>query len=655
MQLIANLHVHLGYGGLIHQFKNYILRGEKKYIDVFHQRYQKASLLLIEYKKLPSISLSELKNIEILENTFDTYKRHLTRAVNLKSEQKTIKEIDAVIKIDDNPAFNALNDLENRGHLDIEPTDWWRVATRKINLLKTIEDHISSDLRASAMALKKEAQSLFIFYLLMASGMILFTFMLSYYLARGITNPLKSLVNVANQISSGNREIKIRVKSKDEIEDLSSAMVKMLDSVNHSEQQLKKSSQAYARFVPDEFLQWLSKDNILDIQLGNHAEMNLTILFSDIRSFTTLSEKMSPQSNFNLINDYLKTMGPIIRQHRGFIDKYIGDAIMALFLIADDALNAGIAMLQQLEMFNKNHNAVSSPLQIGIGINTGKLMLGIIGEENRLQCTVISDAVNIASRLENLTKTYKNSLIISQNTFDQITNPSQYAIRFLDNIKVKGRSERINIFEVLDGEPTEMRELKLATLKTFERAVSLYQKHQFNKVKELMKTCLHKNPQDIVAEMYIQRCQNFLIIDENDNWEKLAQKIEWAPDLLIGNQLIDEQHKAIFAKTKNLVMSIGSGETEEESDEMISFLESYIATHFEIEEMYMQLYHYPDDAFHKEQHTQFIDTFNKIKINKNRWGHLYLALHIQYEIADWLVHHIGGADKELGLFLKGKM
>jgi hemerythrin-like metal-binding protein len=432
-------------------------------------------------------------------------------------------------------------------------------------------------------------------------------------------------------------------------------MAQMLDSVNHSEHKLKESNQAYARFVPDEFLQWLSKDNILDIQLGNHTEMNLTILFSDIRSFTTFSEKMSPQSNFNLINDYLKEMGPIIREHRGFIDKYIGDAIMALFLIADDALNAAIAMLQQLEIFNKNQNAVSSPLKIGIGINTGKLMLGIIGEENRLQCTVISDAVNIASRLENLTKTYKNSLIMSKNTFDQITNPSQYAIRFLDNIKVKGRSERINIFEVLDGEPTEMRELKLATLNNFERAVSLYQKHQFKKVKGLMKTCLQENPQDIVAEMYIQRCQNFLIIDENDNWEKIAQKIEWAPDLLIGNPLIDEQHQAIFTKIKNLVMSIGSGETETESDEMISFLKSYITSHFEVEEMYMQLYHYPDYAFHKEQHTQFIDTFNKINMNKNKWGHLYLALHIQYEIADWLVHHIGGSDRELGLFLKEKM
>jgi len=182
--------------------------------------------------------------------------------------------------------------------------------------------------------------------------------------------------------------------------------------------------------------------------------MNMTVLFSDIRSFTTLSEKMSPQDNFSFINAYLKEMGPIIREHNGFVDKYIGDAIMALFTRTDDALKASVVMLKMLDIFNKTQpNKGLTPIRIGIGLNTGKLMLGIVGEKNRLQCTVISDAVNLASRLENITKTYKGSLIISQSTLDNLTNPSQYTTRFLDNIKVKGRTERVNIFEVFETDP----------------------------------------------------------------------------------------------------------------------------------------------------------------------------------------------------------
>ncbi|HID98793.1 MAG TPA: adenylate/guanylate cyclase domain-containing protein, partial [Thiotrichaceae bacterium] len=163
-------------------------------------------------------------------------------------------------------------------------------------------------------------------------------------------------------------------------------------------------------------------------------------------------EKMSPQENFNFINAYLKEMGPIIREHNGFVDKYIGDAIMALFINANDALNASIAMLKQLEQFNKNQTQ-NSPLKIGIGLNTGKLMLGIIGEANRLQGTVIGDAVNLASRIETLTKTYESFLIMSQETLENLTHSEQYTIRFLDNIKVKGRTGNVNIFEVLDADP----------------------------------------------------------------------------------------------------------------------------------------------------------------------------------------------------------
>jgi len=383
--------------------------------------------------------------------------------------------------------------------------------------------------------------------------------------------------------------------------------------------------------------------------------MNMTVLFSDIRSFTTLSEKMSPQDNFSFINAYLKEMGPIIREYNGFIDKYIGDVIMALFIKADDALNASIAMLKKLYAFNNLKNNQIPSIKTGIGLNTGNLMLGIIGEQNRLQCTVISDAVNLASRLEGATKTYKSSVIISQNTLDRLENPSQYAIRFLDNIKVKGRSERVNIFEVFDGDSTLVREGKVVTLSTFEEAVHLHQKQRFKEALKLMPACVVLNPHDAPAEIYIQRCQNFLKINPSDNWEEIAHKIEWTADLLCNAPVIDEQHKELFVRIKNLIMSIGSGKTEEEVCDMISFLEGYVITHFEIEEMYMAQYNYPNYALHKEQHTQFMANLNQIKQEYKKNGEsLYLVLRLQQDIVDWLTEHIGESDKEFGRFMTEK-
>ncbi len=172
----------------------------------------------------------------------------------------------------------------------------------------------------------------------------------------------------------------------------------------------------------------MDKKSVIDINLGEQIEKEMTILFTDIREFTTLSETMTPQETFNFINSFFSKMEPIIRQYDGFIDKYIGDAIMALFCQVDDAVQAGIGMLKALTDYNTTRGCPERP-PIKIGINTGLLRLGTVGAQNRMDSTVISDAVNLASRVEQLTKTYGSSLLITKRTYMRLTDPSQYHIR----------------------------------------------------------------------------------------------------------------------------------------------------------------------------------------------------------------------------------
>ncbi|HSF75168.1 MAG TPA: adenylate/guanylate cyclase domain-containing protein, partial [Microcoleus sp.] len=196
-------------------------------------------------------------------------------------------------------------------------------------------------------------------------------------------------------------------------------------------------NKAYERFVPNQFLHFLNKSSIIDVELGDQVQLEMSVLFSDLRDFTTLSESMTPEDNFRFINSYLSRMEPVINENNGFIDKYIGDAIMALFSgEADHAVKAGIAMLHRLVEYNQQRaNFGYEPIQIGIGINTGTLMLGTVGGQNRMDGTVISDAVNLASRVESLTKNYGVSLLITQETYSRLENLSQYAIRTLDTVK----------------------------------------------------------------------------------------------------------------------------------------------------------------------------------------------------------------------------
>ncbi len=269
--------------------------------------------------------------------------------------------------------------------------------------------------------------------------------------------------------------------------------------------ELFQLNQAFSRFVPRQFLQLLGKKSLVDVQLGDQVQQEMSVLFSDIRDFTALSECMTPQENFKFINAYLSRMEPAIIENQGFIDKYIGDGIMALFSgIADEAVKAGIAMLQSLRDYNQHRlNSSYAPINIGIGINTGLLMLGTVGGQNRMDSTVISDAVNLASRLEGLTKYYGVSLLISQQTLARLHNPMEYSIRFIEQANVKGKSQAVGVFEVFDGDEPQIKEGKLATQTIFEEGVWLYYQHCFREAAQRFEEVLSINPRDTVAQIYL--------------------------------------------------------------------------------------------------------------------------------------------------------
>jgi two-component system sensor histidine kinase ChiS len=275
---------------------------------------------------------------------------------------------------------------------------------------------------------------------------------------------------------------------------------------------LSNLNAAYSRFVPHEFLQLLNKESILEVRLGDRLQQQMSVMFADIRNFTSLSESMSPAENFQFINFYLSAMEPVILEHCGFIDKYIGDGIMALFACGvDDAVNAAIAMLQSLNARNQErcHHG-KDPIRIGIGINTGILTLGTVGGKKRMDTTVIGDAVNLASRLETLTKEYGVSLLISHHTLSLLESPQEYFVRFVDKVQVKGKSHAVGVFEVFDGDPPDIRNAKLATWARFERALQLYYRRHYLAASQLLQECLRENPSDRVVQIYLQRIHQYL-------------------------------------------------------------------------------------------------------------------------------------------------
>ncbi|MBE9563493.1 MAG: PAS domain S-box protein, partial [Proteobacteria bacterium] len=284
------------------------------------------------------------------------------------------------------------------------------------------------------------------------------------------------------------------------------------------QEKLYKLNQAYGRFVPKQFLSLLGKDSIVDVNLGDHIEKDITILFSDIRGFTAMSEAMTPREVFDFINIYLGQMEPIIAANKGIVDKYIGDAIMALFPdCADNAVRGGIAMLVTLSKYNDLLvRAGLKAMEIGIGLNSGPSMLGTVGGQNRMDGTVISDTVNVASRVEGLTKVYGTPLLITEQTYLELKDPLEYHIRVIDAVQVKGKTEVVTIYEIYDADSNISLELKDQTRNDFEEGFVLYHWEEYEDAKPFFEKVLQVNEDDVAAKVYLERC-NYNIESENIN------------------------------------------------------------------------------------------------------------------------------------------
>ena len=293
-----------------------------------------------------------------------------------------------------------------------------------------------------------------------------------------------------------------------------------LKIIESHKDELQHLVDAFERFVPHEFLNILDKESITEVEIGDQVQEEMSVLFSDIRDFTRLSEKMSPEENFRFTNSYLSRMEPSIREHRGFVDKFIGDTIMALFPTrAEDAVQAAVDMLKALGKYNGDRAKVGyDPIRVGIGINSGPLMLGTVGGKSRMDGTVISDAVNLASRIESMTKIYGAFLLISERTYDRLQDPSEYTIRTIGRVKVKGKSEAVVVYEVLDGDPSGVLDLKQKTLANFELGVTLYHEKQFEEARKIFARIQEQNAADRPATFYMNLCGQFVKTGVPEDW-----------------------------------------------------------------------------------------------------------------------------------------
>ena len=283
----------------------------------------------------------------------------------------------------------------------------------------------------------------------------------------------------------------------------------------------------FEKFVPKGFLERIAPEGLESLRFGTAESDEATILFSDIRSFTDLSEPLSPQELMDFLNDYLKMMNMSIMVNHGFVDKFIGDAVMAIFdrteqssNDARNALNAGMGMLQVLGTMNQKRKRQGQiPISIGIGIHTGPVVFGTLGFEERMDSTVLGDAVNLASRLESLTKYYGASLLFSDQTFEALGDEKEnLLIRKIDTVMVKGRKQPVTIYELFNSDSPDVQSAKKMVMQSLEEPLSLYRQRKWIEAEQLFTDLARNQPLDSLPTIYVERCQNLLENSPSDDW-----------------------------------------------------------------------------------------------------------------------------------------
>ena len=278
--------------------------------------------------------------------------------------------------------------------------------------------------------------------------------------------------------------------------------------------------EATGKFVPYEFIKSLGHNVITDVKLGDQVEKIVTVLFSDIRGYTTLSEQMTPKENFTFVCSFNERMGPAIRRNNGFINQYIGDAIMAIFPgNASDALSAAIEMQKNVDELNEERlKNDQSPISIGVGMHTGSLIMGITGDADRLDATTISDTVNIASRLESLTKYYKTNIILSDACMEQINQKQNFHLRYIGSVQLKGKLKSIKIHECFSGNEEQDIIKKQQTLPVFNDGMENYLNKSFVTAIDAFSSVAGEHPEDQTALFFLNNAKQYLQRGVPENW-----------------------------------------------------------------------------------------------------------------------------------------
>lgn len=329
--------------------------------------------------------------------------------------------------------------------------------------------------------------------------------------------PLSMLTNAVSTLNLENLdtlEVHVDTRDRNELKILEESFNRMVHSLIEEKKTILQMSSTFEKFIPKQFLSRIAEKGIGTIKLGSMDSERLSILYAQIQSFDDISDRLDADKQYRFLNAYLAAMEVPIEKHGGFIFQLSKTAIMALFTLNDhsiealSAVYAAIDMQKAIRAFNEDQQSDDSPsISIGIGIHSGDVILGTLGNETRLESTVIGESIESAIRLSDLTGHYDSQILISHNTFSLLESFDAFQWRELDAIHLRHEADTVRIFEVFDADPAF--EIKQQILDTFHQGLDDFHKRKWESAEKHFEKCLKTYPVDVVSQIYIKRCKGY--------------------------------------------------------------------------------------------------------------------------------------------------
>ena len=345
-------------------------------------------------------------------------------------------------------------------------------------------------------------------YLIICGVFLIYTLiiLLAFYI---LLKPVRDLENITNELALGKRNTEIELFGAKEFDNIETNLIGVQNNYKLSDKKLNRKDYEYQKYLPSEYMKLLNKTNVEDIDIGDSVQKNVTVMFCDVRDSFFSSGTMNLEENFKVINNFLGLVGKQVRKHNGFVDKFMGDGVLAVFEKEEDAIKSATAICEKIDYQNLIMVGVNK-INFGIAIHTGSVMVGVVGEEKRKSATIISDAVNLVSKVEHLNKLFRTKILFTKDTLNGV-DMQNVCYRYIGTIQFNDLTESIPLFECLDAFKGVEKNALIKTIKTFESAVRSFEKEDYADAKKLFIQVLKNYNDDYLSKFYLAKCNEKLM------------------------------------------------------------------------------------------------------------------------------------------------